>query len=327
MSTFSETGAGRLFLTLSIVFWAFVLCTSLFWDDVYALMGTIIKMQSEYTLLEQATKALLLVMLFGSLIAFNREDDSRRILLAIVFSLFALTLYFAESNFINELLQPLAGAAFILISLRLLLTNDKIALVALLSGCFVIVLGMISDILLDHPDRLPSWEFFRSWQAVAAKVEESFDLWGVAFISYASLIAFREPVTKAIQESAKGFAVLLAGIALITAGNSFAHWQYKPSPIFELISTAMAVLGVLLILRFGFGKDRNEPVFVRFSKTESAVILVALFVVLPIIYGGTGTPINFIFISAFLYSAYQYLQSKRTDTRYSIPSNAELPSL
>jgi len=286
-------------------------------------MGTIITMHAEYTLLEQGTKALLLVMLFGSLIAFNREDESGRTLLAIVFVLFALTLYFAESNFIKELLQPLAGAVFILISLRLLIINDKIALAALLSGCFLIGLGVISDVLLDHPELLPSWDVFRTWQAVAAIVEEYFDFWGVAFISYASLIAFRAPVTQVIQESVREFAVLSAGIALITAGNSFAHWQYKPSPIFELISTAMAVLGVLLVLRFGFGKDRSEPVFVRFSKTESAVILVALFVVLPIIYGGTGTPINFIFVSAFLYLAYQYLQSKRSDTRDSILSNAE----
>jgi len=99
-------------------------------------MGTIITMHAEYTLLEQGTKALLLVMLFGSLIAFNREYDSGRTLLAIVLVLFALTLYFAESNFIKELLQPLAGAVFILISFRLLIINDKIALAASCQGAF-----------------------------------------------------------------------------------------------------------------------------------------------------------------------------------------------
>jgi hypothetical protein len=315
MSTFSETRGGLPFLVLSIVFWAFVVCTSLFWHDVYRQMGEIITMHSEYTLLEQGTKALLLVMMFGSLIAFNREGDDGRGLLAIVFLLFALALYFAESNFINEVLQPLVGAVFILVSFRLLAINDKLALAALLSGCVVIVLGMVSDVLLDHPDMLPSWDVFRTWQAVAAIVEEYFDFWGVAFVSYASLIAFRAPVTQALQESVKEFAVLLAGIALITAGNSFAHWQYKPSPTFELIATAMAVLGVLGILRFGFGKDRREPAFVRFSKSEFSVILVAIFVVLPIIYGGTGTPINFIFIAAFLYTAYRYLQIKRAGMR------------
>jgi hypothetical protein len=253
-------------------------------------------------------------MLFASLIAFNREDDSGRTLLAIVFMLFALVLYFSESNFINELPQPVVGAVFILTSAWLLLISDRIALVALLLGCFIIALGIVSDVLLDHPDLLPSWEFFRSWQAIAAEVEEYFDLWGIAFISYASLFAFRVPVTRALQESGKEFAVLLTGIALITAGNSFAHWQYKPSPIFELISSAMAALGVLLILRFGFGKDRSEAVFVRFSKTEFSAILVVLFVVLPIIYGGTGTPINFIFISAFLYTAYRYLQIRSSGT-------------
>ena len=77
----------------------------------------------------------------------------------------------------------------------------------------------------------------------------------------------------------------------------------------------MAVLGVIGILRFGFGKDRPKPVFGRFSKTEFAVILVALFVVLPIIYGGSGTPINFIFIAAFIYTAYRYLQIQSRGTR------------
>ena len=179
----------------------------------------------------------------------------------------------------------------------------------------MIVLGVISDVFLDHPDLLPSWDVFRTWQAVAAIVEEYFDFWGVAFISYASLIAFRAPVTQVVQESVREFAVLSAGIALITAGNSFAHWQYKTSPIFELFATAMAVLGVLGILRFGFGKDRREPVFLLFSKAEFSVVLVVLFVVLPIIYGGTGTPIIFIFISAFLYTAYRYLQIKRMGMR------------
>lgn len=315
MSTPSETSTRLPFLILSVVFWAFVVCTALFWYDVYGLMGEIIRMRSEYTLLEQGTKALLLVMLTGSLIAFNREDGSGRTLLAIVFQLFALALYFAESNFINESLQPLAGAVFILICFRLLLTSDKIALAALLSGCVMIVLGIISDTLLDHPDRLPGWELFQSWQAVAHKVEELFDFWGVAFISYASLIAFRAPITEVAQESIREFSILLAGIALLTAGNSFAHWQYKPSPIFELISTAMAVLGILAILRFGFAGDRRETVFVRFSKPELSVILLTLFVVLPIIYGGTGTPINFVFVSVFLYTAYRYLQTKKAGAR------------
>jgi hypothetical protein len=311
MSTSSDSRAGPSFLLLSVLFWAFVVGISLIWGGVYELMAAIIRMQSEYTLLEQGTKALLLVMLFNALIAFNREDDGAWVLLAIIFSLFALVLYFAESNFINEVLQPLAGAVFILLSLKLLLAGDRIALVALLLGCGVIVLGIVSDVLLDHPERLPSWAFFQSWQAVAAEVEEYFDFWGVAFISYASLIAFRGTVIRALQESRREFAALLAGIALITAGNSFAHWQYAPSPVFELISTAMAVLGVLGILRFGYGTDRPVPVFVRFPRPEFSVILVALFVVLPIIYGGSGTPINFFFVTAFLYAAYRYLQLKR----------------
>lgn len=315
MSTSSDTSTGRYFLSLSLLFWAFVVCISLIWGDVYEQMATIIRMQSEYTLLEQGTKALLLVMLFGSLIAFNREDDGSRILLAIVFTLFALTLYFAESNFINEVLQPLVGAFFILVSISLLLARDRIALLVLLLGCGVIVLGIVSDVLLDHPDRLPSWAFFQSWQAIAAEVEEYFDFWGVAFISYASMIAFREPIIRALRESGREFLALSAGIALVTAGNSFAHWQYEPSPVFELIATGMAVPGVLGILRFGYGKDRREHVFVRFPKPEFSVILVVLFVVLPIIYGGSGTPINFVFVVAFLYAAYRYLQTKSHGTQ------------
>ena len=146
-------------------------------------------------------------------------------------------------------------------------------------------------------------------------MEEYFDFWGVAFISYASLIAFRTDITQALHDYRKGFAALLAGIALITAGNSFAHWQYEPSPTFELISTGMAVLGILGVLRFGFAEDRGESAFVRFSKTEFSAILVVIFVVLPIIYGGSGTPINLVFVSAFLITAYRYLQAKGHETR------------
>jgi hypothetical protein len=310
MQTSSNPRTGLIFLFISIAFWAFVVTATLFWGNAYEVMEAIITMRSEYTLLEQGTKVVILVMLFGALIAFNREEVREKVLLAIAFVLFSLALYFAESNFITEIVQPIVGATFILATSWLLLRLDRIALTIMLVGCFVVFLGVISDVLLDHPEILPSWSLFATWQSVASDVEEYFDLWGIAFISYASLVAFRRSITQVYAESAVNFVVLVVSVCLIAAGNSFAHWQYRPTAAFELIATASAFLGVLGVLRFYNTASQNRPVFVYFSAKELVASFVLLFVVLPIIYGGTSVPINLIFSTAFFYLTFRYLYDK-----------------
>jgi hypothetical protein len=311
MQQSSNANTVPIFLSLSAVFWTLVVAATLFWGNAYGFMEAIITMRSEYTLLEQGTKLLLLVMFFGALIAFNREGVREQIILAIGFILFSLALYFAESNFITEILQPVVGAVLILGTSWLLLKIDRIALTIMLTGCLVVFLGVVSDILLDHPDFLPSWDFFKTWQSVASDVEEDFDLWGIAFISYSCLVVFRRSIIQVYRESPLNFIVLVVAASCIAAGNSFAHWQYRPTSSFELIATALSFLGVTGVLWFYYDACRKEPVFIYFSAKELFSILVLLFVVLPIIYGGTSVPLNLIFGTAFFYVTFQYLCNKR----------------
>lgn len=90
------------FLLLSILFWGFVILMSVLWEPAYQLMQQIIRMRPEYSLVEQGSKFLLLVMLCTSILAYSNQNDTAKLRLATVYVLFALALYFAESNFVSS---------------------------------------------------------------------------------------------------------------------------------------------------------------------------------------------------------------------------------
>jgi len=302
------------FLILSVCFWAFVLLLAAIWRPTYRLMAQVIRMHSEYSLLEQGTKVVLLVMLSGSLIAYRNEDNPSKVRLSLIFTLFAFALYFSESNFIDSQWQPIFGAFFILLITWQLLRIDRIALVFMICGCLLIAMGMLADVLQETPGLLPTWTPLLEMASVANRVEEHMDLWGAALLSYACLVVFRDALTRFYVSSRLNFALLIVSVGLIASGNSFAHWQYNPGNLFEIIATAMAVLGLAGMALV----DRRSGVDgMRFGIFDSGVFYfncALLFVVLPVIYGGMHAPLNlllwlcfFVFVGNYLFQSHPVL--------------------
>lgn len=299
------TSQARYFLFLSAAYWACIALISVTWGPVFQWMKQIIQMESEYSLLEQGAKLVLLVMLFGSLFAYSNRKKVEEVRLSIMFILFALTLYFAESNFILNLWQPVFGAFFILLICWKLLKVDWIALAFMLLGSALVFLGVVTDLLMDRPMYFPKTEFFEAWARVAGLIEEQFDLWGIACIAYASLVAFRVTATSVFLGHFRSLLLLILSLAMIASGNSFGHWSHNPSPIFELISTVMAVIGVLGVLSFDRHIQARGFRLSYFYEEGFYVGFVVLFVVLPIVYGRTGFAFNLLLWLAFLYYFYK----------------------
>jgi len=291
----------RFFASISLLFWIFVILMSLLWEPTYQLMKLIIRMHSEYSLVEQGSKFLLLVMMTNAALAYSNASEAKLVKIAVLYVLFALALYFAESNFILSEWQPVFGAAFIPAICWLLLRVNIVAMLLMVGGAGLIVLGTISDLLLDKPQLFPNWEILAHWQAIAGLIEEQFDLWGIACFSYSTLVAFRGMTGPIYRNDIPALAWLIASLVLIAAGNSFAHWQYHPSSTFELISTAMAVVGMLGVLRFDRAVIANGYCFVPFRRDTFYTFLVLAFIVLPIIYGDSGRPFNLLMWSACFY--------------------------
>lgn len=310
MSSIQKSTNSAQLLVLSALFWILVFLATVFWGPVYDLMNQIITMRSEYSLLEQGTKLLLLFMLTGSLIAYRNEELPARILLGLTFLLFGTAMYLAESNLIPEIGQPLFGALFILAIVWQLLKIDLIALVLVFCGGAGIFVGMLGDFLSEHPEVIASWSLILSTAQIVVSLEEHLDLWGIAFFTYACLFVFRDILTRFFRNNRLNLAILVLSAALIASGNSFVHWQYQPGRTGQTIGTAMAFLGLLGValvdrrllkgdMRFGFF-DRN--VFYR--------NVALIFVVLPVIYGGLWSILNLILWLCFFTLAGAYLYQR-----------------
>ena len=108
--------------------------------------------------------------------------------------------------------------------------------------------------------------------------------------------------------------LLIMSLALIASGNSFAHWSHNPSPIFEIIATTMAVVGVIGVLSFDRHIQARGFRVSYFQEEGFYVGFVVLFVVLPIIYGRTGIAFNLLLWLALLFYLYNLLLRSHPST-------------
>ena len=307
MQTDDQADIRKFFLTLSILYWLGVALVSFISPPAYQLMKQFIQMHAEYSLLEQTSKLLLLVMLFVSLFAYSNRKKGVKVRLASLFILFSLVLYFSESNFVASEWQPVFGAFFITLISWQLLKSDIAALAFMVLGAGFIFLGVISDVLLDKPHLMPVTPFFEAWKARAGLIEEQFDLWGIACMTFSALVAFRVKLSRMFAQHPGDLLLLLLALGLIASGNSFVHWQYNPSKYFEVISTVMTIIGIAGV----FLVDRRILArgfrLTHFDREGLYIGFLILFGVLPVVYGGSGNPFNLILWLGFLYYLYKLL--------------------
>jgi len=303
-----QSGAhGSRILLITGLFWTGILFATVLAEPVYHIMSQLMTIRSEYSLAEQATKLILLIMMAVSIMAYRNEEDPSKIKLSITFCLFAVAMYFSESNFIIELWQPMFGAVFILAALWQMLKTDVVALLFLLCGCVAIVMGMAGDMWFDHPEMLDDRSVMFDLGRALYVIEEQLDLWGIAFIVYACLVVFRGILTAFAVKYTANLILLFISTGLVAAGNGFAHWQYHPGQIITAAATFMALTGLVvmvlvterqsdLVLQFGF-----------FDKRAFYRHCFLLFLILPVIYGGVDGALNLILWVSYFILAWRYL--------------------
>lgn len=298
---------GSRFLLITGLFWASVLVAIVLWKPVYHIMSQFMPMHSEYSLIEQATKFILLIMMAVSIMAYRNEEDSSKVKLSITCCLFAVAMYFSESNFIEESWQPMFGAVFILVALWQLLKTDVVALLFLLCGCTAIVMGMAGDMWSDHPEMFGDRSAMFDLGRVLYSMEEQMDLWGVAFIVYACLFVFRGILTAFTVRYPANLILLFLSAGLVAAGNGFAHWQYHPGQILTAAATVMALTGLVAMVLVTERQSGLELQFGFFDKSAFYRNCFLLFLVLPVIYGGVGGALNLILWASIFVLAGRYL--------------------
>ena len=307
MSRIDTADTRKFFAVISVAFWLGVALIAVISAPVYQLMKLVIQMRAEYSLLEQMTKFLLLVMLCASLFAYSNRKEAAKVKLASLFVLFALTLYFSESNFIASGWHPLFGAFFIAVISWQLLKVDWAALAFMLLGAGFIFMGVMTDTLMDHPHWFPETPFFQDWLAIAGLIEEQFDMWGIACLTFSSLVAFRVRISRMFYDNPWQLVLLALSLGLIASGNSFVHWSYYPSPTFEVIATAMALTGVAGVMLVDRKIQERGFRLTHFDRQGVLVGILIFFVVLPVIYGGSGHPFNLLLWGSFFYYLYKLL--------------------
>lgn len=313
--TRTNTSSAQSFF-LSVIYWAFVYLITAVWQPVWHLMSPIIKMRSEYSLLEQGTNFLLLLMLVASLIVYRNEEETARIKLSMTFILFAVILYLSESNFIDSAWRPLFVAALLLALIWKLSKIDLLALLMVFCGLAVLVVGILGDVWDDHPDLLPVWAL--SYGEIAHPLEEYADLWGVAFFTYACFIVFRKTLTQFFLSNRVSLFVLVFSVGLVASGNSFAHWEYGPGRTTKMAATAMAFLGFAGVSLVHEKLSNSLMPFGLFDRSVFYSNFTLLFLVLPVIYGGVYGALNVIMWLCYFALAGAYLY--RSNTRLSQPT-------
>ena len=305
-NTQKNRNSAQLFM-LSAFFWVSILLASVLWGQVYHLMAQFITMGSEYSLLEQGTKLLLLFMMIVSLLAYRNKKDRTQILLGLTFLLFAAAMYFSESNFIENSWQPIFGAVFIIAIVWQLLKTDLIALLFVCCGCAALIMAMLGDMWHDHPEVLIDWVPIYHVGRIAYSLEEYLDLWGIAFFAYANLFVFRDILLVLFLNNRLSMAMLILSAGFIASGNSFAHWQYGHGETMIAIATAMAFLG---LLGMALANERlliDSMQFGFFNKDIFYYHGVLIFLILPVIYGGLSGVLNLIMWVCFFILAGSYL--------------------
>jgi hypothetical protein len=277
-------------------------------------MAQFITMHSEYSLTEQWTKLLLLLMMLVSLVVYRNEEDRARIILALSFLLFALAMYFSESNFIDNAWQPYFGAVFIISIAWQLFRIDIIALLFMFCGCAAIAMGMLGDIWKDHPEVLIDSILVFHTGRIAYSLEEHLELGGVAFFAYANLFVFRDIVLEFSHKNRLSMIVLILSLGLIASGNSFAHWQYPHSQIMLATATAITFLGFLGVMFVSKRLLHGDIQLGFFDKGVFNYQCVLMFLILPVIYGwwNAGVLNLVIWVSFFIYAGnYLYKSNPR----------------
>ena len=240
----------RSILLVNIGFWSlFVIFYGLNKFLKYLDLGIFLK--HEYRLTEQLSKYYLLLTILISVHCYVTQNLRTRVKLSICFLLLGLVMYLSESNMIAENTRPVFGFIILVYTFFLLARNREwIPFLLLFLGCIAISQGVLIDTVHDNikfgrPDFIETIlpEPIRNY--LYKCTEERFEVIGAAFVCLSMINYSLESLIFFFKNNKYATFGFLATAGMISVGNTYLHWQHKPSLELTLFSLTLTIVGFL----------------------------------------------------------------------------------
>lgn len=238
-----------------------------------------VRPRSEYTVGEQLSKYYLFVVMLVSILSYRILKDPLKLRISISFLILGLTMYLAESNMIREKVQPLFGLLIFAYTFYLLI-KGRLWLVSFLLflGGFMISGGALKDLELSMLEQVTGF-------LNALPGEERLEVIGIACVCLAVIVCFLDVISQFTQNNAKGTFLFLATSGMITVGNGFLHFQYRPSArltmIFPLLLTMIGFLGFMYTNKY---VNKQNMRLALVNEDFLYLFILFFFVVLPTVF-------------------------------------------
>jgi len=244
-----------------------------------------IQVKSEYTIREQLSKFYLFIIILVSAFSYRVSTHPSMIKLSISFLALSFVMYMSESNIIIEKAQPIFGllgiafTGFFLFRLR-----SRLSLSAFVVGFALVSFGSLVDILHEN-------EFIKSIfpgtvsDLLHIMSEEWYEVSGIAFICLAAILSFRSPLLDFIENETKASMLILISSGIMTLGNGFLHYQYKPTEALFSIALALTLIGFSGLVYSTRSIEYSFPKTNAITRKSIYLCVFFFFVLLPATHG------------------------------------------
>ncbi|MDY6988154.1 MAG: hypothetical protein SWQ30_08845 [Thermodesulfobacteriota bacterium] len=185
---------------------------------------------------------------------------------------------------ITEETQPVFGLiAFVSTSVLLLRSHSWLSISLFVIAFIVIACGVLSDYAHDNKTMMLLPEFIFKSPYIA--MEERFDVIGIGFLCLSVIFCFRDPILDFMVTNVKATVLMLLASGMITAGNSFLHYQYNPGGKLQLFALVMTICGFVGFMFLNKLVNKKSVILKLITENFFYFFLFSFFVVLPSIHG------------------------------------------
>ena len=284
----------RSILIVNIGFWLFCLFSYAF-SKLLKYYGLSSFLVGEYRITEQLSKYFLLLTILISVHSYVTQNLRKRVKLSICFLLLGLVMYLSESNMIAEVLEPYFGVILFMCTFFFLVRNREwVPFLLLFLGCTAISLGVITDIAhditrfgrTDFIERiLPEPILNYLWRYP----EEAFDVLGAAFVCLSIINYTIESLINLFKNNKYTSFGFLATAGMIAVGNSFLHYQQKPSLELTCYSLTLTIVGFLGLIKISRNINMKNTVIGLPTLERFSLFIFLFFVVIPAVFGAENS--------------------------------------
>lgn len=266
-----------LFLVMVLIF----LLTVFYLKDINGFIFKFVDRRSEYNAIEQLSKFTLLYIVILAIKCLSQQKDKLLLKLSMVYLIFAMTMYLAESNMIKEKLQPVFAVLMMPFLFHGLFKKKAwLSATFLVFGLGVVTLGVTRDFMVESQaiaDALP----LPLIELITPLSEERLDMVGIGFIGLSALVLFFPSLRRFAQQGIIANGLTIWAVAMVAVGNGLSHYQYKPGPTLWLIGLIMALMGGLGVLIVNQVLINDEQKLFKKKPLLYCIFLFLFFIFLP----------------------------------------------